>query len=54
MTGGSGRSDHPLLVSVQVSAQFLNCAFTLQMRIALAGLGKFDDALGDYSVGEIV
>jgi hypothetical protein len=45
--GGSGRSDHPLLVSEQVSAQFLNCAFTQQMRIALAGPGKFDDALGD-------
>jgi len=35
-------------------AQFLNCAFTQEMGIALAGLGKFDDALGDDPVGEIV
>jgi hypothetical protein len=46
--------DHPLLVSVQMPAQFLNCAFTQEMGIVLAGLGKLDDALGDESVGEIV
>jgi hypothetical protein len=39
--------------SEEARAQFLKCAFT-QMRIALARLGKFDDALGDDSVGEIV
>jgi hypothetical protein len=42
------------LVSVQMPAQFLNCAFTQEIGIALAGLGKFDDAFGDDSVGEIV
>jgi hypothetical protein len=43
-----------VLVSVQMRAQFLDCAFTQEIGIALAGLGKFDNSLGDESVGEIV
>jgi hypothetical protein len=35
-------------------AQFLERAFTQEIGIALAGLGKFDDSSGDDSVGEIV
>src|SRR5262245_34536021 len=34
-------------------AKFLQDAFTQKVGITLAGLGKFDDALGDDFVGEI-
>jgi hypothetical protein len=44
----------PLLVSEQVIAQSLQCTFTQKIGIALAGLGKFDNGLGDDSVGEMV
>jgi hypothetical protein len=32
----------------------LERAFTQEIRLALAGLGKFDDSLGDDPVGEII
>jgi hypothetical protein len=35
-------------------AQFLERAFTQELGTALAGLGKFNDSLGDESVGETV
>jgi len=41
-------------LSVQKPAQFLNCGFTQEIGIALAGLGKFDASLGGDPVGEIV
>ena len=44
----------PPLVAVQMLAQFLQGAFTQKIGIPLAGLGKFDDPLGDDPVGEIV
>jgi hypothetical protein len=44
----------PSLVSEQVPAQILQCAFAQQTAMPLAGPGKFDDALGDDSVCKIV
>jgi len=35
-------------------AQLLQCALGQQIGMPLAGLGKFDDALGDDSVRKIV
>src|SRR5258708_25266902 len=40
----------PVLVAVQMLAQFLQRVFTQEIGIALAGLGKFNDALCDDSV----
>src|SRR5262249_6087230 len=42
------------LVSEQMPAQILQCAFAQQAGMPLAGPGKFDDALGDDSVRKIV
>ena len=35
-------------------AQLLGCALAKQIGIALAGLGKFDESLGDDSICKIV
>src|SRR5262249_8626533 len=42
-----------LLCLQPLLAKFLQDAFTQKIGITLAGLGKFDDALGDDFVGEI-
>lgn len=44
----------PCLVSEQMPAQSIQCAFAQQIGMPLAGPGKVDDALGDDSVREIV
>ena len=45
---------HEPLVAEHMLVQFLQCRLTQKVGIALAGLGKFYDLLGDNSVGEIV
>jgi hypothetical protein len=40
-------------VSQALLAKFFHYAFTQQIRISLAGLGKFDDSFGEDFVSEI-